>query len=79
MSAQSVRSLPEAAGLRIAPSRPWLDQNEAADYLRKSPRWVRRAIAERVLPFHRSGRTVVFHVEDLDAYLRGSRVEAVGR
>ncbi len=79
MGTQSAGVLPESVLTRTAPLRPWLDQDEAADYLRKSRRWVRRAIAERALPFSRSGRTVVFHVEDLDAYLRGSRVEAVGR
>ncbi len=74
-----VSALTEAAVAKAMPPRPWLDEDEAADYLRKSRRWVRRAVAERTLPFHRSGRTIVFHVEDLDAYLRGNRVEAVGR
>lgn len=70
--------LPEAAPT-VAPPSPWLTPDEAAAYLRKSPRWMRRAVDERLLPFSRVGRSPVFHVEDLNEYLRSRRVEAVAR
>jgi len=56
----------------------WLNVPEAADYIAVSPRWIRRRITERNLPFayHKIGRHLRFRREDLDAYLASSRVEA---
>lgn len=66
----------EAVG-RAVPPRPWLDDSEAAAYVRKTPRWMREQAERRAIPFSHSGRTRVWHVTDLDAYLAGRRVEAV--
>jgi hypothetical protein len=64
---------------RAVPPRPWLDDDEAAAYVCKSPRWMREQAERRAIPFSHSGRTRVWHVADLDNYLRSRRVEAVGR
>lgn len=80
MGVQSAGVLPKAtAGTAGAVPRRPLTEAEAADYLRKSQRWVRRAKDAGVLPFTRSGRTVLYFVDDLDAYLRANRVEAGSR
>jgi hypothetical protein len=64
---------------RATPPRPWLDDYEAAEYVCKTPRWMRDQAERRTIPFHLSGRKRVWHVADLDAYLAGRRVEAVAR
>jgi hypothetical protein len=61
---------------RAVPSSPWLTDDEAAAYVCKTPRWMRRQAEQRVIDFAYSGRTRVWHVDDLDAYLRGRRVQA---
>jgi hypothetical protein len=66
-------------GGRTAPPSPWRDDFEAAVYVRKTPRWMREQAERRAIPFHYAGRKRVWHVADLDAYLRGRRVEAVAR
>jgi excisionase family DNA binding protein len=55
-----------------------LDVAEAAQRLGVSERWVRRAIAERRLPFVKIGRHVRFDPADLDEYTRRNRVPAAG-
>ena len=40
-----------------------------------SVRWIRRAIAERRVPFVKIGRHVRFIPEELDAYIDSCRVE----
>jgi len=51
-----------------------LDVDEAAWYLAQSPRWIRSKWAARELPGVKLGRTVRFHVDDLDAYVDSHRV-----
>lgn len=53
-----------------------LDIEQAAEYLGVTERWVRRAIADRRIPFSRVGRLVRFDPRDLDAYLASNRVES---
>jgi excisionase family DNA binding protein len=53
-----------------------LPPEEAADYLGVTEAWVRRAIKDRVIPFHKVGHYVRFDTTDLDAYLQANRVEA---
>ena len=48
---------------------PLLDIPAAADRLGVSERWVRRAVAERRLPFVKVGRYVRFRPADLDRYI----------
>ncbi len=60
--------------------RVWLDMAEAAEYLGVTPHWMRRKVAGREIAFNRVGpKFVRFHVDDLDAYARAGRVEAVTR
>ena len=55
-----------------------LDIEQTAAYLGVTPRWVRRAVAERRIPHHKIGKLVRFHRDDLDAYLDAQRVPAIG-
>lgn len=53
----------------IAPPRPWLDVVEAADYLRCTKQRIYDLVhAGRLVP-RRDGRRLLFHREQLDAYL----------
>ena len=62
---------------RANPPRPWLSEPEAAEYVCKSPRWLRRERAKGTLPYSTVGRTPVYNREDLDAFLTSRRVGAV--
>lgn len=55
--------------------RPPLTLKVAAVYLNVTERFMRRAVAERRIPFHKVGRLVRFLTDDLDHYLAGGRVE----
>ncbi len=50
----------------VPPGGPLLDQSEAAAYLHKSQRWMRRALSERRLPTVKIGRSVFVRRADLD-------------
>ena len=56
-----------------------LDVDQAAARLGVPIRWIRRAIAERRIPFVKVGRYVRFVPDDLDAYVGARRVERVDR
>jgi excisionase family DNA binding protein len=57
------------------PHSPWLTSSEAAQYLRyKSTQGVRDAVARGELKASRRGRTLLFHLDDLDAYLRSRSI-----
>ncbi|MFG1607189.1 helix-turn-helix domain-containing protein [Actinoplanes sp. NPDC049265] len=48
---------------------------EAAQRLNMSVRYLRRAVAERRVAFHRLGRSVRFDPADLAAFVQAGRVE----
>lgn len=48
---------------------------EAAERLKMSVRYVRRAVAERRIAFHRLGRSIRFDPADLAAFVQAGRVE----
>ena len=50
---------------------------EAADRLKMSVRYLRRAVAERRIPFHRLGRSIRFDPGDLAAFVQANRVEPI--
>ena len=54
----------------------WFDTKEAAEYLGRSQRWVRRQIAERTIPFNKIRNTVRFRRDDLDDVLKAGDVPA---
>jgi excisionase family DNA binding protein len=54
-----------------------LDVDTAATYLGVTPRFVRRLVAERRIPFVKIGRYVRFEIPDLDRFIEAGRVESV--
>jgi excisionase family DNA binding protein len=51
-----------------------LTVDEAARRLNTKPRFIRRLIEERRIPFHKFGRHVRIAADDLTAYVKSSRV-----
>jgi len=58
-------------------SKTLVDINAAAQHLSVSPRFVRRLVAQRRVPYHRVGKFIRFDPRDLDAWLADCRVESV--
>jgi excisionase family DNA binding protein len=56
----------------------YLTVEEAAERLGMSPRYVRRLISERRIPFHRLGRSVRLAETDVVAFALAGRVEPIG-
>jgi excisionase family DNA binding protein len=56
--------------------RPPVTIPEAAAYLHVSPRFVRRLVNQRRLPYLRLGSLIRLRPDDIDAYLEGALVEA---
>ena len=52
-----------------------IDVEQAAERLRTTPRFVRRLVYERKVPFFRVGRYIRFDPADLDAWLSECRVD----
>ena len=50
---------------------------QAADQLGTGPRFVRRLIAERRIPFHKFGRHIRIDEADLINFVAAGRVEAI--
>ena len=55
----------------------WLGVVDAAQYLRKTPRFMRRLVAERRITHFKHGRFVAFRKVDLDQWATSDRREAV--
>jgi excisionase family DNA binding protein len=53
--------------------------NETAERLNTTPRFVRRLISERRIPFVRVGRHIRIAEEDVEAFIAAGRVEIVRR
>jgi excisionase family DNA binding protein len=51
-----------------------LNVRQAAVYLNVTERWIKRAVAERRIPYTRTGRLIQFKREDLDSYVEGNMV-----
>jgi len=60
------------------PGGPLFDLGEAAAYLHKSERWVRRAFSERTVPTIKVGRSVFVRRADLDALIESGYRPANG-
>lgn len=60
------------------PESTLLDVSAAAEHLAVTERWVRRAVAERRLPFVKVGRNVRFIEADLQAFIKANTVAPVG-
>jgi excisionase family DNA binding protein len=57
-------------------TRALLDVNQVADRMCVSPRFIRRLIEERRIPFCKLGKFVRFDPSDIDAWVAARRVEA---
>jgi hypothetical protein len=58
--------------------RNWLTPVEAASYLSVHPMWLAKLRSQRAGPrFYSRGRVVRYHVNDLDAFLRGETFQRV--
>lgn len=55
-----------------------LEVDQAAEYLGVSPRFIRRLVHDRRVPFLRLGRHIRLRPEDLDAYVEAGLVEPIG-
>ena len=70
---------------RQAPSSRQVDHErpltigEAAAFLNVEVRWMRRAVAERRLPYYKFGHHLRFMPEDLRGYLNATRVDPPAR
>ncbi len=60
------------------PTAPLLDVNQVAERLCVSPRFVRRLIDERRIPFCKLGKFVRFDPADVDEWVAARRVDAYG-
>src|SRR4051812_439935 len=67
VSAETVAAV-GVANARATPPRPWLTDDEAAEYIRKTPRWMRRAAERHTISCSYAGRSRVWNVDDLDGY-----------
>ena len=54
-----------------------LDVDQAAHRLGVTVRWIRRAVAQRRIPFVKVGHYVRFVPEELDAFIERNHVEEV--
>jgi excisionase family DNA binding protein len=61
---------------RPAPTAPLIGIDEAAARLGVTPRFVRRLVDERRIPFHKIGKYVRFDPADIDHYISRGRVES---
>lgn len=59
--------------MEVEPVSPWLDTNGAARYLSASPKTLAIWRCQGKGPLYRTagGRLVRYHVDDLDAFVRG--------
>ena len=55
----------------------WLDLVAAAEHVRKSPRFLRRLVAERRLTYYKHGHYLAFRASDLDAWATSQCREAI--
>jgi excisionase family DNA binding protein len=61
--------------VRAAAHRPPMDSRQAAEYLGITERWLRRARAERRVPFVKMGKFVRYRPDDLDEWLDRQKID----
>lgn len=59
-------------------TRPMLGVPQLAERLGTTERFVRRLVCERRIAFHKVGKYVRFHQDDVDAWIASGRVERLG-
>ena len=60
--------------VRKAAQKQWMTTQEAMDYLQVSRRHLQYLRTSRQLPFSKDGRTIRYHVDDLDEFLEKRKV-----
>jgi excisionase family DNA binding protein len=63
-------------GKKPKPASDLLDIEEAAAFLSVTPRWMRRAVFEKRIPYYKIGGQLRWKRRDLEAYLNRQREEA---
>lgn len=53
-----------------------LNIDQAAEQLGVTPRFVRRLVAQRRITYHKIGKYVRFHPDDIDDWIAENRIEA---
>ena len=53
-----------------SPTSPWLNVPEAAEYLRSPKSRIYALASVREIPVHRDGSRLLFHRDELDAWIR---------
>jgi len=54
-----------------------VDLAEASAYIARNPKYLRRLVASRQIPYHKIGGRLRFDLADLDELIDASRIEAV--
>ncbi len=67
VKARSSKSIDQEIDLKSGGS-PWLDVDEAAKRINKTPRFVRRLLAEKRLRYFKHGHFVAILQQDLDSW-----------
>ena len=52
-----------------APGSPWLNVEEAGEYLRCRPKRIYDLVSQRRIPAHRDGSRLLFRRDELDVYI----------
>lgn len=58
--------------------RSLLDVEAAASYLAVTPRWIRRAVTNKTVPYIKVGKLLRFDPDDLDRYLESHKFDLRG-
>ncbi len=72
-----LRSVPERPAEATESHRLLLDIPTLAAYLAVTERFVRRLVEERRVPFHKIGKFVRFHPDDIDDWIQKQKISQV--
>jgi len=57
-----------------APNNPWLNIEQAADYLKMKVNTLYEKTSKRLIPHYKNGKTLIFKTDELDEYLKSKKV-----
>jgi len=61
--------------IRQASKKEWLNTDDVMEYLQCSRRHIQYLRDSRILPFSQEGRTIRYHIDDIDAFLKNHKVK----
>jgi excisionase family DNA binding protein len=70
LTSDDLAALAGRLGPHLGASLPWLDAEEAAEYIRCPVSRIRKLTMTSDLPCHRDGRRVLYRRDELDGYVR---------